>query len=69
MELLFGEVFNQGLDLFRCSFFFCVDFPDVGTWNSVSFREVFEASFAGYDEFLFSRDIVKFLFGFLVQFV
>ena len=69
MELLFVKFFNQGLDLFRCSFFFCVDFPDVGTWNFVSFREVFEASFAGYDEFFSQQDIVKFLFSFLVQFV
>ena len=55
--------------MFRSTFFFRVDFPDVGTWDTVGFREVFEASFAGYDKFLLSRDIVKFLFGFLVQFV
>ena len=53
----------------RCSFFFSVDFPDIGTWDTVGFREVFEASFAGYNEFFLSRDVVKFLLSFFVKFV
>ena len=64
-----AKFFNQGLDLVRCSFFFSVDFPDVGTWDTIGFREVFEASFAGYDEFFLSRNVVKFLFSFLIKLV
>ena len=64
-----AKFFNQGLDLVRSSFFFSVDFPDIGTWDTVGFREVFEASFAGYDEFLVRINSVKFLFGFLVKLV